>query len=263
MFHVSDRALTDMKLAVKLEQEEIAKVKRTKQRRATGRAANRNADCNDLRTNESAFVLGLIDCCPRCGEMLEDYGDEDCQRQHLMNCTDEVKHSEFKAKVEKKRRRDEEKEEKKNSQMNIQTKAAWEFLGSKTSQLYLLDEVQLRSIAMEQGLDVSGDQEDLVVRITEFRSGESGVKASDGGKVMLLEDDADKSQVDYKNIASAAVVVRQKKRRISGDDLPSNLYSMTIAELRAICASHRIPVAKGTSKADIISEIEDALCDES
>ena len=41
-----------------------------------------------------------------------------------------------------------------DKQQSVQSRAAWELLGSETSQLYLLDDTQIRSLAVEKGCDV-------------------------------------------------------------------------------------------------------------
>ena len=46
--------------------------------------------------------------------------------------------------------------------------------------------------------------------------------------------------------------------RLTADTLPSNLHSQSLAQLKAVCASHGM-VAKGKTKADVISEMEAAL----
>jgi hypothetical protein len=262
MYHVSNRALTDMKLAVKAEQEEIAKRQRTKQRRAERTSHISNSE------KEKAFVLGLIDCCPRCGEEFEDYPDEEMTRLHLLNCTDENKHETYKRKLEKKQKSDLRKEEKANMQLSVQANAAWEFLGSKSSQLWLLDEVQLRKIALEKNLDVSGDKEELVSKIIGSEEDSGIIEVLDqaiddknqdmqSGKKMRIDSSTRKSTNDENN----AIVVK-KKTKISADELPSNLYSLSLAELKVICASYRIPVSKGILKSDIIASIEELLYEE-
>ena len=64
----------------------------TKQRRAA-RASSRGIGIGSGADVERAFLLGLVDACPRCGESLEGYPDEAEQRRHLMECTDTRKHA--------------------------------------------------------------------------------------------------------------------------------------------------------------------------
>ena len=47
------------------------------------------------------------------------------------------------------------------------------------------------------------------------------------------------------------------KVRVSAASLPSNLHSMSLAQLRAVCASHGL-VAKGETTDDIIRQLEGA-----
>ena len=39
---------------------------------------------------EKAFLMGLLDCCPRCGATFDSFPDYD-QRIHLAECTDDKK----------------------------------------------------------------------------------------------------------------------------------------------------------------------------
>jgi len=84
LYNASDRVLSEMKKEVKVEQEQRAKAKEAKRRRA--RSANRTGESLD---EEKAYLLGLLDVCPRCGEPLEEMADEEAQRRHLMECTDD------------------------------------------------------------------------------------------------------------------------------------------------------------------------------
>jgi hypothetical protein len=70
-----------------------------KSRESKMRRAQRGQRSSQMtqQEEEKAFTLGLLDCCPRCGESFEGYPDEDQQRQHLVDCMDDKKHAEFKA----------------------------------------------------------------------------------------------------------------------------------------------------------------------
>ncbi len=51
---------------------------------------------------------------------------------------------------------------------------------------------------------------------------------------------------------------RARKAASSGDSIPSNLHSMSAAQLRAVCASHDLLhlVDKGMSKAELLDVLE-------
>jgi len=68
-----------MKTLIKKQQTERIKKEQTMKYR--NRKAYEELDQSTL------FVLGLRDECPKCGEELEDYSNEDA-RDHLRNCND-------------------------------------------------------------------------------------------------------------------------------------------------------------------------------
>jgi hypothetical protein len=91
----------------------------TKQRRAaraTSRGVGSGADV------ERAFLLGLVDACPRCGESLEGYPDEAEQRRHLMECTDTRKHAAHSKAVGKQQAKAAAKEAKRDAQDSAQVR---------------------------------------------------------------------------------------------------------------------------------------------
>ena len=59
MFSTSDRVITEIKKEVKAEQERRLKVRESKQRRA------KRMDSRGGFDQDKAFLLGLLDCCPR------------------------------------------------------------------------------------------------------------------------------------------------------------------------------------------------------
>ena len=96
MYHASDRVVKELKQTLREEQEALMKATEAKLRRAS-RGAARGA--LSIAEQEHAFTLGLSDCCPRCGQEFEEYSEE-LQRRHLVECMDDKKHAEFKAKCE-------------------------------------------------------------------------------------------------------------------------------------------------------------------
>mmetsp|Transcript_2682 Transcript_2682/g.4029 ORF Transcript_2682/g.4029 Transcript_2682/m.4029 type:complete len:562 (-) Transcript_2682:123-1808(-) len=246
MFHVSNRVMTEMKRSVKEEQERYAKIHRTKQRRAA-RSISR-----DQQTAEAAFVMGLEDCCPRCGEGFEGYPDEEAQRHHMMNCTDENKHKKHRKTVQAAKEHAAAAEQKRDKQAQAQSLASWEFLGGKTSQLYLLNNDQLKDIAQREGLATSDadSREDLVSKIGDQRRGRADQESEKGRKRIKTAN------------SSSALVVGNRRISLSPEDLPPNMHSMTVAELRVFCASYGVAVPKKLVKSEIIELIEGIAFDD-
>ncbi len=164
MFHTSDRVMNDIRASIKQEQEQRLKAREAKARRAA--RSNCGAPLTDKEL-EKSFMMGLVDICPRCGEDFTEIGDEEEQIRHLMDCVDEGKHKEHAKKKAEKVAATEKKESLKAKQDATQTHAAWQFLGASDSQLWLLEDDQLRSQAIQNGLDASGDTADLIGRIVQ------------------------------------------------------------------------------------------------
>jgi hypothetical protein len=95
----------------------------TKQRRAA-RATSRGIGAGSGADVERAFLLGLVDACPRCGESLEGYPDEAEQRRHLMECTDTRKHAAHSKAVGKQQAKAAAKEAKRDAQDSAQVRCS-------------------------------------------------------------------------------------------------------------------------------------------
>jgi hypothetical protein len=211
---------------------------------------------------DKAFLLGLLDCCPRCGETFDNFPDQD-QRLHLMECTDDNgKQAAYKKKLEKAKEVAEKKEKKLDAQDDAQTVAAWQFLGAKTDQLWLLNEEQLRHQALDSGLDIEGDKDDLISRIAENKrqAEDSTGKAK---KMKLLGNSSSASSSSSSNKDSNAIVL-SKKVKLSADSLPSNMHTMSAPQLRSVCAANGLLhlIDKNASKSDILEMIENELYNE-
>ena len=150
MYNTSDRIIKDLKIELKAEQERRLKERETKVRRA------KRSSMTDKVDEEKAFMFNLTDVCPRCGESLEELLSDEDQRRHLMECVDERKHQEYASKKKAKAEKEEVKEKKREAQEALEREAAWSFLGAQTSQLWLLDEDQLRRQAALSNVDTEG-----------------------------------------------------------------------------------------------------------
>eukprot|EP00607_Mallomonas_marina_P006134 CAMPEP_0182431510 /NCGR_PEP_ID=MMETSP1167-20130531/49736_1 /TAXON_ID=2988 /ORGANISM="Mallomonas Sp, Strain CCMP3275" /LENGTH=249 /DNA_ID=CAMNT_0024617929 /DNA_START=971 /DNA_END=1717 /DNA_ORIENTATION=+ len=227
-----------MKKEVKDEQERRAKTKESKQRRA---ARHRVDDVEE----EKAFLLGLVDSCPRCGESLEEYDDE-AQRRHLSECTDTDKHMSHAKRKAKAAEKEVKKQKRVDAQESVQARAAWEFLGAQTNQLWLLDDTQLRNQALEAGLPLSAtdDRNDMISALASHRHEKDDLLRTATG-----------------NSTDMVTAPKKYQRRMTPESVPSNLHSMELKELLGVCAAHGFkPV--GTTKSQVLAEIEDELCSE-
>lgn len=294
MYHASDRAIKEVKAAVKAEQERFQKAREAKLRRAKRAGAGEG----DPTTQEAAFMMGLSDVCPRCGEDFTEVLDEEEQRRHLMECTDEGKHRAFESKKAKTTKKKADLEAKQEAQRAAQTQAAWQLLGANTSQLWLLDADQLRAQASQLELDVSGDKDTLIDRIVRHSGGvaECSVgqsKASESGRKRAaelignsaqevnVETPAGKRQPHRTAGAEAALVViapgggrsanhrrgkgstevvvsRDHSRATAAEALPSDLASYSAAQLRSMCAAQGLLglLPKKAVKSDLIRILE-------
>ena len=136
---------------------------------------------------------------------------------------------------------------KKNEEQEaVQSRAAWELMGAQTSQLWLLDDKELRDMAAEAGAIVSDtalDKEHLI-NVLVRRQNQQLVTNNNG---------ADSS--------ARASPETTSNNRFRVESVPQNLQALSLKELRSICAAHGVLPA-GPTKADIIQQIEDDLCAE-
>ena len=275
MYHASDRVIKDLKQSVKEEQERQLRAREAKLRRA-----KRGGGDVDQTTAEKAFMMGLSDVCPRCGEDFVEMGDEDEQRRHLAECTDEGKHKEHATKVAKKAATKNAQEARQEAQAAAQTHAAWQLMGASKSQLWLLNEEQLRAQAGSLNLDISGDKDELICRIVSQDTstvGNSGGTAriknaptSSAGKRKRSEEatsntssalvlsTTQSASSSSSGAGSKALVRAQKSAQSASDALPSNYHSYSAAQLRSMCAAQGLLglLPKKAVKADMIKVLE-------
>jgi hypothetical protein len=248
MFSASDRVLSELKATVFAEQQARAKATAVKQRRAQ-RANERNVGGADM---ERAFVLGLEDCCPRCGESLETFSEDEAF-QHLRNCTDTKKHVEHAIKKKEIANNNAIKQHKKDLQASVQSAAAWTFLGSNQEQLYLLDDTQLKKQVLESGVvaPINADRAELI----DAMASRSGTKSS--ALVPVVDD------ISHNSSSSGKKNNSSKRKRISPSLLPPNLHSLEVNDLRAILASHGLLhlAPRSSNKSDLLHLIEGEAVD--
>jgi hypothetical protein len=272
MFPTSDRVLKDLRLELKQEQERKIKIREAKQRR--NQSASRRSEKFGSLNKEKAFVLGLIDVCPRCGESLEEFESEDACREHLLLCNDSDKHASYSRKQKAEQQNEEARKQKVFKQEAAQNQAAFTFLGSHNSQLWLLDDDQVRHRAVDLGVDASGSKEEVIQRIAGGGRGSAHAGAGVGRGSYLITNGEDPSTSSKtgdssrkrKEVGSGdepgfAIVSKSKARRLHADDLPSNFHSLSAAQLRTVCASNGLlsMLPPKATKDEIISLIEDEL----
>jgi hypothetical protein len=261
MYHCSDRMMKETKAGVKEELLRRSKAKEAKLRRAN-RSASRGGD-----SGEAAFSLGLSDVCPRCGEDFTEFGNEEDQRMHLMECSDSKKQGEFKSKKDKEGVKKQEKEVRAAKQEAAQNLAAVQCLGGGNTMLWLLDADQLRSQAGSLKLDTNGDKDDLISRIVS-NSGSSSSSSSSSGAIM-----------DSKKRKNNELVVSSSKKGSSAsnalvvgggrDDedftssIPSDFHGRSAAQLKSMCACHGLlaGLPKNATKSDYVEALEAAMYD--
>jgi len=246
MFNTSDQVLSQLKQTVMQEHEARTKSMLAKRRRAERSVGRESMD------EEKAFTLGLLDECPRCGESLEDYSEELCS-QHLRECTNDMKIKEHKVKQAQLEAVKASKDAKRDAQISVQSAAAWKFLGAQSEQLYLLDEAQLKKHAKEVGLDVAPDSDraDLVEALVSKRSHANS--SYDASAMVLASDDT----------SAGPQRPQAKRRKLDAKNLPSNLHSLSVGELRVILASHGLLhlAPRGAVKKDLLDIIEGETLD--
>ena len=251
-----------------------------KQRRAA-RAGGRGGSVDE----ERAFLLGLSDSCPRCGQPLEEYGEEQ-QRRHLMECTDEGAHKQHAQAKAAKAAKEEARQKGSLLQEAAERQAAFQFLGAKNDHLYLLGKPALPHLLLTCNAHhtmsllsalcrchrspafLAADESQLQQHATLL-----GVKGAEGkSKDELIysiaapssaQEGALRLSAGPSSSSSALVAVEgsSKRRRIDPSSLPRNLQGMSESQLRSVCASHGIFMPADALKIDMVEALEGACYD--
>jgi hypothetical protein len=215
IYHVSDRRDKELRLEIREGQEKRAKTAAGKEGRAS--RANRRTVPQDDKETEQAFLIGLVDACPRCGA----YVSEDGAAEHLKQCTDKEMHKEHQARLTKVAKAGDKRKAKEAKQEDVQTYTAWEFLGASTESLWTLNIEHLRSECRKAELSTDGSKTDLIGRLS----------ASRGSNRLT----------DARGEMPASHV----------------LWAMSTEALLGLCAAHGIEVPADAAKSDVIEAIED------
>ena len=227
-FTMSDRALTEAIAEARKTMEVNAKRRAAKRRRQARQEQNEGDDIDQ----ETRFLLGLLDECPRCGTFFPSSSTlRDDKTEHLAICQDQKVIKKFKQKQADEKRKALAKEAQSDQQADIQAKAAWDASGAKTETMWMLPDSALAKVA---GIDDTEglDREDLLMRA-----------AQRDNKLMLTNGEES----------------LQKTTTFTSESLPSNYASLPIDALRAVCAAHGHKFPKNTSKKAILTFIEQQL----
>lgn len=236
LYHVSDRATKETKTEVRRLRERAVRVTEQKRRRAEALRRRRGAAINDDDA-EMAFSLGLANECPRCGASLADLADED-EISHLRDCRDDVAiraHSKRKAAAE---RETNERRGRRTAQEDVASRAAWDFLGGANRDAWLLTDGALRKECAERGVNAEGKEtHEMIAGLTSKRARSRALTKLDDGGAQKKSSPGDDDDDD-------------------NDTLPSNLHSMTVAQLRAVAAARGVVVGSRARKCDVIDLLE-------
>lgn len=233
IFHISDRREREYRQEIRVKREKILKDKEQlaeRERRAQSRQTK-----TDPRGKEKLFVMNLLDKCPRCGEELEE-NSFDLRFEHLKGCNDKAKMAAYAKQLKKEEDVADAQKKLQEKEEEVQNIQSWEYLGGKTTEMWLLTETQLQKMCEMYKLDGTGSKDELIARIARHRN-------SLDSKRMLTQGEGGEAEGPAK-----------KKMKISLQDLPSNLESMSVAQLKCVCASFGI--APNKTKPAIIGQLE-------
>lgn len=201
-----------------------------------------------VREAEKAFVRGLADECPRCGwAPTAAEAKRELLLEHLKGCTDAKQHA---ANRKRKAAAEAERAAKaagRQKQDEAMTQAAWQFLGGSASQMWMLTDEQLRTKAIEAGIEKAGepalDRTERLARLARH--------AAEADNSRLLTDGGGGTAPRGKARAGGAGSASAP----TAASLPANLHSLSLKQLRDVCAAHGF-VPKGRSTDAVIAELE-------
>lgn len=231
IFPISDRREREYRQEIRTKREKILKEK--EQLADRERRANSRKTKDDPIGKEKLFVMNLLDQCPRCGEELDEDSSES-RFDHLKNCRDKAKIQAYAKRLKNEQEISEAKKKLKDEEEEVQNAQSWEYLGGKTTEMWLLTEKQLQKMAEAYKLDTTGSKDELIARIAKHKN------SLDSKRMLTQGEDTGPAK---------------KKMKFSAQDLPSNLHSMSVTQLKCVCASFGI-VPNKTTKPGLISQIE-------
>ena len=243
LYHIPARIEDDLRAELKAEQERRLKAREAKAARLARlqRKQPQLSAAAQMKQAEALFVRNLVDTCPRCGYEPPRGVTYDELQEHLDGCTDKGAHSAHAKAVANASAKVEAKEAREDAQSEAQNLASWRFLGGSTESMWLLTDGQLKKQCEESGIDASGEtREQMLAALARHRGAGSNLITDASG-------------------ASASADGGPPPKRAKGgftlDSLPSNLHSMSLAQLKAVCAAHGV-VAVGESVDEVIAHLE-------
>ena len=171
--------------------ERRSRARRDKERRTESRA-RRGGDGGDLFDGERAFLAGLADECPRCGEFFGVETSRADKVAHLVGCDDAAAHAAHARRREAAAKRSRARDERSEQTDAAQARAVWEAAGGSTSTLWMLPDDALVDLA-GGGDDVRGlDRAGLVAAAAAARDA--------GGRRLLTEDGGSPGKVKRRKL---------------------------------------------------------------
>ncbi|KAL1515358.1 hypothetical protein AB1Y20_001987 [Prymnesium parvum] len=269
LYHVPPRVENDMRAEIKAEQE-----RRLKQREASAarlqRAARKETPMSDderRKHAEKLFVRSLLDDCPRCGYSPPPSADFEFLSAHLRECTDAAAHARHRRELAAASAALSRRHAREEADAEAQNLAAWQFLGGSTESMWLLTDKQLRKQCEEAGVKVGPSRDENLAALARRRMTTDAARI-EGGKGM--------PSLAYHPSAGGSDLGGDRKKRhkrsddqptaspagrriaVSAASLPSNIHSMSLRQLRSVCAAHGF-VPKGDTTEALIAELEQSL----
>jgi len=139
--------------------------------------------------------------------------------RHLRCCTDTIAHQAHRANEQKKAAAKQAADSRAKAQLSAAASAVWTFSGGRVEQLWMLDAEQLRKRCSQEGLSSTGSRDALIERLADHLA-----SRNEGSQGAQLE------------------------------DLPRELHSLSDAQLKAVCAAHRLRGLK--SRAERLEALE-------
>jgi hypothetical protein len=248
LFHASEKVLSDLTRTLLLEQAQRHRSREEKKARQA-RQAKRCSGTGGPVDLEQAFLLGLADECPRCGESLEGYPDEESQRLHLSTCDGALHTDKLAARQSKATARAVQQEK----QEQAQQLATWRLLGADSGQLFLLDRGALEKQAKDSGALSTQSVQDLSREDLVFAIAEKGAQRTGVG--------AGSADADGDAMVSSSGRSKPSLSLLTAQSVPSNYSSLSFTDLHLLFVGLGLGefIPKGACKRDLVDLIEEAL----
>ena len=192
--------------------------------------------------------MGLVDHCPRCGRTVRGENvSETALRQHLSECNDKEKIAKFARKKEKKAVQKQATLSAADKQEEMMLEKQWEYQGSQAGQLWMLSENSLRRQCEQRGLDTEGTNAEMIALLAPL------LRVKEKGRYLM---DTSSSGGGGGGGGGGGRVVGIGS--VDAEDLPSNMHTMSVRQLRSVAAGYGVKVKSTDAKCDIIDALEKA-----